>query len=184
MLLVLIHTLKAKGGWIKIHLKLDMPYSTAVRKKHTRKFNSSTLHTSFCSSPLRLFPHFHCFQRRIEGTKKSFIYCRCGAHIYNHYLDCRDTDYYVCEDSISDVLALPGEKVKHLTPVLACHDRSIRVLRDSTLMYNVELPGPPSCLALFYNDGGENGDEVLYGTEDGKIGLLQLTRYFWSKKEK
>ena len=63
-------------------------------------------------------------------------------------------------------------------------------------MYNVELPGilkhqkilarkfklehfagPPSCLALFYNDGGENGDEVLYGTEDGKIGLLQLTRY-------
>ena len=56
-------------------------------------------------------------------------------------MDCRDTDYYVCEDSISDVLALPGEKVKHLTPVLACHDRSIRVLRDSTLMYNVELPG-------------------------------------------
>jgi len=51
-------------------------------------------------------------------------------------------------------------------------------------MYNVELPGPPSCLALFYNDGGENGDEVLYGTEDGKIGLLQLTRYFLSQKEK
>lgn len=72
---------------------------------------------------------------------KYFIYFRCGAHVYNHYLDCRDTDYYVCEDSISDVLALPGEKVKHLTPVLACHDRSIRVLRDSTLMYNVELPG-------------------------------------------
>ena len=106
-----------------------------------------------------------------------FLHFRCGSHIYNHYLDCRDTNYYVCEDSITDVLALPGEKVKHLTPVLACHDRSIRVLRDSTLMYNVELPGPPSCLALFYNDGGENGDEVLYGTEDGKIGLLQLTRY-------
>ena len=39
------------------------------------------------------------------------------------------------------LLALPGEKVKHLTPVLACQDRSLRVLRDSTLMYNVELPG-------------------------------------------
>ena len=61
--------------------------------------------------------------------------------MYNHYLDCRDTNYYVCEDSILDVLALPGEKVKHLTPVLACQDRSLRVLRDSTLMYNVELPG-------------------------------------------
>ena len=33
------------------------------------------------------------------------------------------------------------------------------------------------CLpALFYNDGGEDGDEVLYGTADGKIGLVQLTR--------
>ena len=36
--------------------------------------------------------------------------------------------------------------------------------------------GPPSCLALFYNDGGEDGDEVLYGTADGKVGLVQLTR--------
>ena len=60
-------------------------------------------------------------------------------------------------------------------------------------MHNVELPGtiwtpsktfhstysiegPPSCLHLFYNDGGDNGDEVLYGTSDGKIGLMKLTR--------
>lgn len=77
---------------------------------------------------------------------------------------------------MTDVLALPGEKMKHLMPVLACQDRSIRVLRDSALLYNVELPGPPSCLSLFYNDGGETGDEVLYGTADGKIGLVQLTR--------
>ena len=47
----------------------------------------------------------------------------CGSHIYNHYVDCRDTNYYVCEDTITDVLALPGEKVKNLMPVLACHDR-------------------------------------------------------------
>ncbi len=43
-------------------------------------------------------------------------------------------------------------------------------------MYSVELPGPPTCLSLFYNDGGEGGDEVLYGTADGKVGLVQLTR--------
>ena len=40
----------------------------------------------------------------------------------------------------------------------------------------MELPGPPTALQLFYNDGGELGDEVLFGTADGKIGLLQLTR--------
>ncbi len=25
---------------------------------------------------------------------------------------------------------------------------------------------------------GEEGDEVLYGTTDGKIGLVQISRYF------
>ena len=38
--------------------------------------------------------------------------CRCGSHVYNHYVDCRDTDYYVCEDSITDVLALPGKAIR------------------------------------------------------------------------
>ena len=44
------------------------------------------------------------------------------------------------------------------------------------MLYNVAVPGPPTCLHLFYNDGGENGDEILYGTADGKVGLVQLTR--------
>ena len=65
---------QSKRGWIKIHLKLDMPYSTAVRKKHTRKFNSSTLHTSFCSSPLRLFPHFHCVFKRELRAQKNLLF--------------------------------------------------------------------------------------------------------------
>ena len=66
--------------------------------------------------------------------------------------------------------------MKYLTPVLACRDRTLRVLRDSTLLYSAQLPGPPTCLHPFYNDGGENGDEILYGTSDGKVGLMKLTR--------
>jgi len=66
--------------------------------------------------------------------------------------------------------------VKYLTPVLACRDRTLRVLRDSTLLYTAQLPGPPTCIHPFYNDGGENGDEILYGTSDGKVGLMKLTR--------
>ena len=62
-----------------------------------------------------------------------------------------------------------GEKVPNFMPILACQDRSLKVLRESNILYNVELPGPPSTLHLFYNDGGENGDEVLYGTSDGKV---------------
>ena len=67
--------------------------------------------------------------------------------------------------------------MKHLTPVLACQDRTLRVMRDSSVIYKAQVPGPPSCLHLFYNDGGEEGEEVLFGTADGKIGLLRLTRF-------
>lgn len=67
--------------------------------------------------------------------------------------------------------------MKSLVPVLACEDRLLRVMRDSDVMYSVELPAAPMALQLFYNDGGESGDQLLYGTSDGKIGLVQLTRY-------
>lgn len=42
------------------------------------------------------------------------------------------------------------------------------------MSYTAELPGPPSALQLFYNDGGEEGDKILYGTEDGKVGVMTI----------
>ena len=30
----------------------------------------------------------------------------------------------------------------------------------SNILYTAELPGPPTTLQLFYNDGGENGEQV------------------------
>ncbi|KAB7495673.1 Bardet-Biedl syndrome 7-like protein [Armadillidium nasatum] len=69
------------------------------------------------------------------------------------------------------------QRMKSLVPILACEDRLLRVMRDSDILYSVELPAPPTTLQLFYNDGGEYGDQLLYGTSDGKIGLVQLSRW-------
>jgi hypothetical protein len=33
-------------------------------------------------------------------------------------------------------------------------------LFSSEVVYSAEVPGPPTCLQLFYNDGGEKGDQV------------------------
>ena len=49
-------------------------------------------------------------------------------------------------------------------------------LQNSDLLYEVEVAGPPLTMCLFGNNGGPEGDEVLYGTADGKIGLVQLGR--------
>ncbi len=35
---------------------------------------------------------------------------------------------------------------------------------SSEVVYSAEVPGPPTCLQLFYNDGGEKGDQVPFRT--------------------
>uniref|UniRef100_A0A3B3B8Y8 Bardet-Biedl syndrome 7 n=1 Tax=Oryzias melastigma TaxID=30732 RepID=A0A3B3B8Y8_ORYME len=95
----------------------------------------------------------------------------CASYIYNHYCDCKDQDYFLSGDKINDITCVSSEKLPHLTPVLACQDRVLRVLQGSTLAYDIEVPGPPSVLELYNKDAGE---EVLYGTTDGRLGLVQI----------
>eukprot|EP00075_Anas_platyrhynchos_P022788 XP_027312041.1 Bardet-Biedl syndrome 7 protein [Anas platyrhynchos] len=99
----------------------------------------------------------------------------CASYIYNHYCDCKDKHYYLSGDKINDVLCLPVDKVNSITPVLACQDRLLRVLQGSDLLYEVEVPGPPTVLALNNGNGGDSGEEIVYGTSDGKLGLTQIT---------
>ncbi|KAJ1216858.1 hypothetical protein NDU88_004457 [Pleurodeles waltl] len=99
----------------------------------------------------------------------------CASYIYNHYCDCKDQHYYLSGDKINDIICLPVEKVSCITPILACQDRFLRVLQGSDLKYQVEVPGPPSVLALNSGNGGVSGEELLYGTSDGKLGLIPIT---------
>jgi Bardet-Biedl syndrome 7 protein len=100
----------------------------------------------------------------------------CGTYIYNHYQDCKDIDYYLSPDRINDVLYLNTERSPDPLPILACQDRMLRILRNSELLYECELVGPPRYLMLNNRDGGDQGDEVVYGTADGKVGLVRLTQ--------
>lgn len=98
----------------------------------------------------------------------------CDRYAYNHYLDCKDTDYFLCSDRINDLICLPSDPGKEHSPILACQDCTLRVLRSSELLYEVEVAGPPLCVALNGSDGGEDGKELLYGTQNGKMGLVKL----------
>ena len=49
------------------------------------------------------------------------------------------------------------------------------------MLYEIETPGPASVLEMFCKDGGEQGDEVVYGTSDGRVGLVQVTRCVFRK---
>ena len=51
--------------------------------------------------------------------------------MYNHYKDCKDTNFFLCGDEVRDVVCLPSNIVPDITPVLACQDRVLRVLQVS-----------------------------------------------------
>jgi Bardet-Biedl syndrome 7 protein len=41
-------------------------------------------------------------------------------------------------------------------------------------LYETEASGAPTTLSLFNNSGGFNGRELLYGTSDGKVGVIEM----------
>uniref|UniRef100_A0AAA9T8W5 Bardet-Biedl syndrome 7 n=1 Tax=Bos taurus TaxID=9913 RepID=A0AAA9T8W5_BOVIN len=98
-----------------------------------------------------------------------------ASYIYNHYCDCKDQHYYLSGDKINDVICLPVERLLREVPVLACQDRVLRVLQGSDVTYEIEVPGPPTVLALHNGNGGDSGEDLLFGTSDGKLGLIQIT---------
>uniref|UniRef100_A0A8C5A9S8 Bardet-Biedl syndrome 7 n=1 Tax=Gadus morhua TaxID=8049 RepID=A0A8C5A9S8_GADMO len=98
----------------------------------------------------------------------------CASYIYNHYCDCKDQDYFLSGDKINDITCVTSPHLERTAPVLACQDRLLRVLQGSELLYDVEVPGPPSVLQLYNKDGGKSPLDVLYGTADGKVGLLKM----------
>ncbi|KAK3724948.1 hypothetical protein QZH41_017162, partial [Actinostola sp. cb2023] len=116
----------------------------------------------------------------------------CGNYIYNHYRDCKDENYFLSGDKINDVISLPSKRLDILctefkvsgevVPILACQDRVLRVLQDSELLYEVEVAGPPLVLSLGNTNAGVSGEEIIYGTSDGKVGLLQMGRHSPSHK--
>ena len=66
--------------------------------------------------------------------------------------------------------------MKSLVPILATADRTLQVLEGSDIRYSVGLTSTPQTLSWFYGDGGDVGNEILYGSRDGKIGLVELGR--------
>nr|CDP96655.1 BMA-OSM-12 [Brugia malayi] len=103
----------------------------------------------------------------------------CAERNFNHFHDCVDANTYLCGDQINDVLCLPiveGSWVgRGITPIIACNDKTIKVIEGSKLSYEIGLNDIPNVLHLFMNDGGFNKQKVLYGTKDGHLGLVDLS---------
>ncbi|CAJ0608257.1 unnamed protein product [Cylicocyclus nassatus] len=117
-----------------------------------------------------------------ETAKRMFIYgvdlLLTGQKSVNHYHDCADANYVLCPGDINDVVCLLSSggawSGRPFTTVVACDDATIRVIEGSTVAYEVQLSSVPVTLYLFMGDGGHTKQLVLYGTRDGRLGLIDL----------
>lgn len=94
----------------------------------------------------------------------------CGDYTCLQYNDLQNEKFATLSDKIHDIVCLPRTGQTDVRSVIACDDRNIRVLRDASLMVSVEAVGTPQVLKSF----DDCRDQVLYGTMDGKLGLVCL----------
>lgn len=83
----------------------------------------SLCHSVSC---LRIILDTLCMYCRCVEGSNLFV---CGSYVYNHYVDCRDSNYYLSSDKINDVVCLPPQPDMPLCPVLACQDNTLRALK-------------------------------------------------------
>lgn len=62
-----------------------------------------------------------------------------------------------------------------LLSILACKDRTLKILDKAKLHYLLNLEGIPTSLAIYNGDGGEMGNDILIGSSDGRLTLATLT---------
>ena len=67
-------------------------------------------------------------------------------------------------------------QVKTLVPILACKDRSLRIMHQAKLSYSVNIEGVPSFVIPIFGDGGDSGNDVIFATTEGIVGLVKVTK--------
>ncbi|XP_059481988.1 Bardet-Biedl syndrome 7 protein homolog [Neocloeon triangulifer] len=95
-------------------------------------------------------------------------------HSFQHYADCAEKLNATFADKITDIINLPAPNNQPVRTVIACEDRTLRMVTDKKQTVIAEISGRPSTMQLENGDGGLNGIEVLYGAQDGSIGLVSF----------
>ncbi|CAG2166581.1 unnamed protein product [Oppiella nova] len=108
-----------------------------------------------------------------------------GHYIYNNYIitesdsksgsGVQSKNYYVCPEKINELILIEDKHNRRTVPVLACQDRLLRIIKDSSCQYEVEISGIPNALLwMHYSANGINETLVCYGTLDGKVALVSI----------
>lgn len=87
-----------------------------------------------------------------------------------------DKFFYICEDRINDMLiaSVSGQMVSNA--ILACQDKTIKVLVENELLYQQKFDSPCTVIALSPEQSSRFCPVIGFGLKNGTIGCVELTR--------
>ncbi|CAB3384791.1 Hypothetical predicted protein [Cloeon dipterum] len=91
-------------------------------------------------------------------------------HSFQHYFDCVEKLNATFADKITDIINMPSPNNEGVRTVIACEDRTLRLVSEKRQAVVVEIGSRPSCLQL----ADEEDLHVLFGAQDGSIGLVSF----------
>merc|ERR1719502_2359929 len=118
----------------------------------------------------------------VEDTK---MWTGC-EYIYNKYDEGNDAGFFMCHDRINALVVESLTCETLYDALLGCQDRCIRVVQGSSLEFEGQLDAPVSALRRYIKSsnaarpvlGKDTSKEILYGTENGQLGMLLMHEHF------
>lgn len=116
-----------------------------------------------------------CFDTNVAENVKTFkvegqeIWTS-GKYLFNHYIREKEVNYSILNDVINDfcVSNVTGDLV--FNPVLACNDKSLRILEGENTVFSIPLNTSASVLNKYAQR------LLLYGGSTGSFGMVKVQR--------
>ena len=108
-----------------------------------------------------------------------------GEYILNIYDNCKDFGFVMIKDRINDLTCAPIYPGEILSTVVACRDKCLRVFQGEKAFHEFSVEGSATAIGFHgpnpvdVPNGHHVGDPVqmIYGTEQGVVGLCSLVWY-------
>eukprot|EP00002_Diphylleia_rotans_P015631 TRINITY_DN3026_c0_g1_i1.p1 TRINITY_DN3026_c0_g1~~TRINITY_DN3026_c0_g1_i1.p1 ORF type:complete len:624 (-),score=133.29 TRINITY_DN3026_c0_g1_i1:700-2571(-) len=99
-----------------------------------------------------------------------------GEYIYSQFVDCKEGDFLICPEKIYHFVCDNVSSTSTYNVITAAHDKNIRVLQGSDILYEAPVPGPASAVDIFgaSRKKDSNDREYAYGTSGGVFGTMFL----------
>jgi Bardet-Biedl syndrome 7 protein len=100
-----------------------------------------------------------------------------GEFAYNMFENGKDVNFYTSTDRINALTVESITDDQQMDCILGCEDRVVRVIAGNDCAFEVSVGGSVNSLLTMKSADGsskEGGKEIIYGTEDGRVGQLLL----------